>query len=671
MREEEHFWPAWDSDGTAGEQPTVRAASPRAPYDQPTVSVPVPAETLRARPQSVGGYPDEPTVIGVRPVGPPAGDPYGSSAFATETFDDPTEPELPKGKKLRTGLGKAMMVTGGVLGLLVIIYGVDLVLSLGDVPRGVTVAGVDVGGLSRTDAESKLRDELQPRFEQPVTVQAGDVQAELNPAEAGLGIDWQRTLEQAGSQPLSPITRVSSFFTSREVGIVGTSDQQKLDSALSRLAASKLNHKKTEGTIKFEPVPGEAGKVQAIAVEPKQGQRLQSADIAADLIKDNWLSAGGVELPVHTQPVSATSEGVHATLDTLVKPAIGAPITVNGDGVTATLTPADIAEAFKFTAKDDGSLDAKVRQEKLKAALQPQLAGTEREGRDAEIVFEGGQPTVQPASYGRKINWVKSFKPYEDVIKKSDGRVLTAVYEKKKPKVTTEEAKGLGIKEVIGEFTTGGFKPDSGVNIRMVAAEVNGAIVKPGDTFSLNGYTGPRTAAQGYVDAGIIQDGIPGRAVGGGISQFATTLFNASYFAGLKDAGHREHSYYISRYPMAREATVFQSAGGGIDIAFTNDSPNGVAIQTFWSPSSVTVKIWGTKRYNVKSVTGPKTNIRKPTTRKVSSEDCEPSDGIDGFTATDTRILYDVGSGAEVRREPRTAVYNPKPKIVCDRKDED
>ncbi|WP_345045874.1 winged helix-turn-helix transcriptional regulator, partial [Georgenia daeguensis] len=89
------------------------------------------------------------------------------------------------------------------------------------------------------------------------------------------------------------------------------------------------------------------------------------------------------------------------------------------------------------------------------------------------------------------------------------------------------------------------------------------------------------------------------REVGGGISQFATTLYNASYFSGMKDAGHKEHSYYISRYPAGREATVFQNHDGSsvIDLKFTNDAPTGVVIQTIWTPSSITVRMWGTKRY--------------------------------------------------------------------------
>lgn len=224
----------------------------------------------------------------------------------------------------------------------------------------------------------------------------------------------------------------------------------------------------------------------------------------------------------------------------------------------------------------------------------------------------------------------------------------------------------LGVKEVVGEFITGGFAPDSGVNIRVVAEKVNGAVVKPGETFSLNGYTGPRTAKQGYVEAGIIENGAPGTAVGGGISQFATTLYNASYFAGMADAGHTEHSYYISRYPAAREATVFQNPDGSsvIDLKFTNDGPTGIAIQTIWTPQNIVVRLWGTKRYQVESVPGERTNLVDPQPRPGPAHNCHASAGGPGFTATDTRVIKDL-TGREVSRHTRKKVYDPAPKITC------
>ena len=159
----------------------------------------------------------------------------------------------------------------------------------------------------------------------------------------------------------------------------------------------------------------------------------------------------------------------------------------------------------------------------------------------------------------------------------SAPHTMPIVYVTSEPALTTEKAQALGINEVIGEFTTGGFAAASGVNIRVVAEKVNGAIVQPGATFGLNEFTGTRGTEQGYVPAAIIQEGALSTAVGGGISQFATTLYNAAYFAGMGDVTHTPHSFYISRYPPGREATVFD---GEIELAFSNDYPTGVLIQT-------------------------------------------------------------------------------------------
>ena len=54
----------------------------------------------------------------------------------------------------------------------------------------------------------------------------------------------------------------------------------------------------------------------------------------------------------------------------------------------------------------------------------------------------------------------------------------------------------------------------------------------------------------------VIRRFLPREAVGGGISQFATTLFNAAFFAGLDIPEYQSHSIYITRYPYGREATL-------------------------------------------------------------------------------------------------------------------
>lgn len=560
-------------------------------------------------------------------------------------------------RKRRNGLRRTVLAAGVAVAALGALYLVDLLLSGGDVPRGVTVAGVEIGGLDQTAAEQKLRGELDPRLNRAVPVKVGDAIESLDPDKAGLRVDWAATLKQAGSQPLNPITRLTSLFTSREVGTATSTDDAALGSALEALR-TKTNREPAEGTIKFDGVT-------PVAVEPKSGQALD-VDAARKTLVDKWLSGNPVELPVQSTPVKTTADGVRTALDQLAKPAVAGPVIVHGEGKDATLAPAAIAGVLVFEPVDGGGLTMKVDPAKVIAAVQPQLASTEKEGKDAQIIFEGGAPTVQPSQDGKAINWEPSLVPLPDVLKQPNGRELKAQYTTKPAKVTTDAANAVGIKEVIGEFTTSGFAVDSGQNIRTVAKKVNGAIVKPGETFSLNGFTGPRTAAQGYVEAGIIKDGAPSREVGGGISQFATTLYNASYFAGMKDAGHREHSYYISRYPAAREATVFQNPDGSsvIDIKFTNDSATGIAIQTIWTSSSITVKLWGTKHVTVTSIPGERTNPVDPQEKPGPAENCRPTNGIQGFTTTDTRVIKDL-SGKEISRNTRTVHYNPQPKILC------
>lgn len=559
-----------------------------------------------------------------------------------------------KGKRLR----RVGLVAAAVFGALAVVYGVDLFLSSGEVPRGVTVAGVEVGGESHEDAERTLRDQLEPRLEQPVKLRAGDVDATVNPADAGLTIDWDATLAQAGDQPLSPITRLTSLFTTREVGVATTKDDKKLAAAVEALRPN-IDREPAEGTVQFDGV-------NPVAVDPKPGQKLDVPGTEKVLV-DGWATGQQLKLPVAITEVKTTADGVRKAVDEIAKPAVAGPLVVHGEGKDATLEPAVIATALVFQPAEGGGLTATLDQEKLVGALGPQLASTEVEGKDAEIVFSGGAPTVEPSVDGKGVDWAKTLTPLMDTLKKADGRELKAEYAPKPAKVTTDAANKLGIKEVISEFTTKGFAADSGINIRTVAAEVNGAIVKPGETFSLNGFTGPRTSAQGYVEAGVIKDGAPGREVGGGISQFATTLYNAAYFGAMKDAGHKEHSYYISRYPAAREATVFQNHDGSsvIDLKFTNTGDTGVAIQTIWTSSSITVKLWGTKKYEVESITGGRSNQTEPQPKQGPAENCHASNGAPGFTTSDTRIVREVGSGREVSRNTRTVKYNPQPKIVC------
>ena len=129
-------------------------------------------------------------------------------------------------------------------------------------------------------------------------------------------------------------------------------------------------------------------------------------------------------------------------------------------------------------------------------------------------------------------------------------------------------------------------------NIHQMADDVRGTLVLPGERFSINDVVGERTSAKGYVGAGAIADGEHVEEIGGGVSQFATTMFNAAFFAGLPINTYQMHSEYFSRYPYGREATMgFPNP----DLAWTNDTPYGILVWTSYTDTSLTVTLYSTQ----------------------------------------------------------------------------
>lgn len=549
---------------------------------------------------------------------------------------------------------KIAIGTGAVVAVLGLLYAADWIASSDRVPRGVTVAGIEVGGKSHSDAEAVLRAELGPRAEEPIQVGIDDRQVEVLPAAAGLGVDWNATLDRAGTQPINPITRLTSLFGSREIGVVSTTDEQALSVAIDGLRA-ETDRAPVEGDVVFEGAT-------PVAVEPLAG-RVLDADGTRRNLQTEW-STGTTEVVYESTPVTVTQDAVDQALSNVAAPAVSEPVVIEGrQNVDATLPVDRVGEVLRFDPDGQGGLTPIYDTAIATGILAPQLVRTEVPPKDASFTFSGGAPTVVPGVMGELVEWNKTLKQLPALLAADGPRSTEAVYEPAPPALTTEAAKNLGVREVVAEYTTGGFEYASGVNIGLTAQIVNGALVKPKETFSLNGYTGPRGTAQGFVESGIIDNGRPDRAVGGGISQFATTLYNASYFAGMEDTDHTEHSYYISRYPEAREATVFE---GAIDLKFTNPNDTGVVIESFADSSSVTVRLWGTKTVDVESITGPRTRPTSPNTVTLpAGAGCVASGGGPGFTASDTRVISDAASGREISRNTRTVKYDPIPIVKC------
>ncbi|MEO6713128.1 MAG: VanW family protein, partial [Mycobacteriales bacterium] len=222
--------------------------------------------------------------------------------------------------------------------------------------------------------------------------------------------------------------------------------------------------------------------------------------------------------------------------------------------------------------------------------------------------------------------------------------------------------------EVVSTFTTKHpcCKPRV-TNIHRIAEIVDGALVLPGETFSLNEHVGPRDRARGFVEAPMIERGSLVDAVGGGVSQFATTMFNAVFFAGLKDIEHKPHSFYISRYPAGREATVSSPQP---DLKWQNDHPTGILVKTSYTGTTITVTFYGTKQYDeIRSLSGVRTRPTKPKTvylgPSTPEKKCNGVDvGQDGFDIVVYREFWK--GGAQVKpRERFYTRYLPENVMIC------
>jgi vancomycin resistance protein YoaR len=152
----------------------------------------------------------------------------------------------------------------------------------------------------------------------------------------------------------------------------------------------------------------------------------------------------------------------------------------------------------------------------------------------------------------------------------------------------------------IGSWTTT-FYPDVsngyGANIRVPASLLNGKVVSPGQQFSFLDAVSPIDEAHGYAMGGVIEHGVSNHtgAMGGGICSASTTMFNAAANAGLQIDERHAHYYYISRYPVGLDATVYENGEQVWDLKWTNDTPNPIVIvagSTYGSSSSITVQLW-------------------------------------------------------------------------------
>jgi vancomycin resistance protein YoaR len=212
---------------------------------------------------------------------------------------------------------------------------------------------------------------------------------------------------------------------------------------------------------------------------------------------------------------------------------------------------------------------------------------------DARFTIEGGRPVILAGVDGTGCCDRDAITTLLRAVEDGERGTVRLPLKTVEPEQTTVDLEKLGVVEEVGSFTTRHKCCENRVqNIHRIADLVRGVVISPGETFSVNQHVGKRTTEKGFVVDHVIENGSFSEAVGGGISQFATTTFNAAFFAGLDLKEYQSHSIYISRYPFGREATLSYPKP---DLVIGNSTPYGVLVWPTYTETSLTVTLYSTR----------------------------------------------------------------------------
>lgn len=527
----------------------------------------------------------------------------------------------------------ALALLAGLGALVVAAWVVDTNRSEGKVSRNVTLAGREVGGLDRAALRGVVDDVARTYGAGPVRVDAPGGGFDVAPAEIGMAVDESATIAAAldTGRTGNPVQRIRGWVTSFQRPSAAAVDLKIDRTALFRVVADRDPGRTppTEPTVKTE-------RGRLVAVDGAPGRGIDPAAVLEALPR---AARGGAPIRVEVQRGAvpqrfdvvdaerAVAAGEAATEKPLAVTVDGQPGSVPGAKLRSWLRSNTTGGELRLTVDT-------VRATTELAALLPSLGIPAVE---TTFTVVDNVPQIVPGTAGTACCAPDAGARIEAAVQArlAGGRAPDPValpVKQREPNLTVEEAAALGIKEVVGTFTTNHAPNQPRVsNIHRISDLVRGQVIMAGQTFSVNDFVGKRTEEKGFVVDHVIEDGKFTESVGGGISQFATTTFNAAFFAGMEFAEYQSHSIYISRYPFGREATL---SFPHPDLKVRNPSPYGVLIWPTYTGRSVTVTLYSTKwveatqTNQISEPRGPCTHVRTERTRRFLADGAVKVDSV-------------------------------------------
>lgn len=567
------------------------------------------------------------------------------------------------------------LITGGIAAIVLLplfVFALDNAMTSGEVARNVAAAGVELGGLGEEDALAALREYETELARTPAVFTVNGIAFNLLPDSIGLEIDEEDVVAAAMEQrrdqgfPGSFFSWFGSFGDRIELDVPVTVDNDLLDGIFDEWQAEAIAMPAYDGGIIVQdtrilpdyPRPGEG--IDRDQAYPAVLAALQTVDRQA------------VDLEV----TQIEPELTRADVDNAVTQAarwIDDAVTLSAadPDFSISFTREQLASALiaDLTTSSETTVDLSFDPEIIAALVTPFRAEIERPPRDAEYLIDEAttEVTLLPSRTGTVLDMDLVVDSLERAATSASNSGVFPFGAGEQASFTTEDAEAMGDIEYVSGFTTSHPAGQPRVeNIHLFADTVDGAMVFPGEVFSLNDYVGQRTTEKGYVPAPTILAGELVDDVGGGVSQFATTFFNAVFYGCYEDVDHKPHSYYFSRYPEVNEATISWPAP---DLVFKNNTDAVVIIKTQYTASDITVQFYGNNGgCEVERVLGERHSFTLPEEEYVAVDNLDPDEqrvtqnGWGGFTNTVMRVM--TWPDGTVVEEPFEWRYLAAPKII-------
>ncbi|MDR2109483.1 MAG: VanW family protein [Coriobacteriales bacterium] len=687
----------------------VRAAS----STHPSRTRPRPPLGSSARPARHATFPDSP------PAHPPAG---GSQQFArTPAATAPTQParraastELARPAR-RAPLGHSKFLLLIALAVVLLagagFYAFDSIRNWGSIHSGVSVAGIDVGNLTRDEAAALLNESLSRRVDlQPVDVFANEAARAAGINDQTVHFETGVDISEAANSPTSdasanPETAASSWRVSADslgLAVDGASLAEKAfnvgrgaDFLLGRIAANLFG-------VRLDAMFTYSGSKRARLEEDI------TRSVGTPLVNSNVVYQDGSFQPVAgTDGHIVNSGALTALLDAAFlggEREIIAPMTdkaqeIRLDEATAlakqleTLT----ATAFTLTFEDQSfpvptdslrswvstvverdesggaTLVALFDAEKIKAGikgvigdLNPGIAPVE-----ASFTVVDGVLSVVPGEQGLGVDFPVLAAELDSLVLGENSKASSAPIPigPLNPILTTEKAQAFSFPEKISEFTTYYWEstPTRTSNVHLAADYANSSIIAPGAVWSFNEHVGEYTLERGFtVDQAVVGNTYED-AIGGGVCQTASTIFNAVYDAGLPILERSNHAIYMGYYPDGRDAAI---AWPYADLKFKNDTSSYLLLMMSYDEVSVTAMLWGVNPgYRVESQASEWEEGEKFSTKEVKTPELPEGEkevkipGKDGRAITVTRIVYN-SDGSKRAENTFRSVYISRTEVI-------